>query len=45
MLLGFDEVYELVEFVNIFLELYEKRLERELFFIIILFFKIMIKFL
>lgn len=45
MLLGFDKVYELVEFVNIFLELYEKRLERELFFIIILFFKIMIKFL
>lgn len=45
MLLGFDEIYELVEFVNIFLELYEKRLERELFFIIILFFKIMIKFL
>lgn len=45
MLLGFDEIYELVEFVNIFLELYEIRLERELFFIIILFFKIMIKFL
>lgn len=45
MLLGFDEVYELVEFVNIFLELYEKRLERELFFIIILFFKIKIKLL
>lgn len=41
---GFDEVYELVEFVNISLELYEKRSERELSFIIISFFKTMIKF-
>lgn len=31
MLLGFDEVYELVECVNIFLELYEKRLEENCF--------------